>query len=151
MIVQRDATQSSLFIILQVHSTCFRCQPHPSSGVHKTVTTFRYWPYFCTASSLQRCQASLATLEGGSCRVPEAVVTVLFTPDDRCGCHPKHVDWTCRIISKLLCVASGWAIINIQSGPKVGIRYILYSKIITLYLLLARLIYTVVVKSEIRL
>jgi len=37
--VQRDATQSSLFIILQVHSTCFECQPHPSSGVHKTVTT----------------------------------------------------------------------------------------------------------------
>jgi len=27
IIVQRDATQSSLFIILQVHSTCFECQP----------------------------------------------------------------------------------------------------------------------------
>ena len=39
IIVQRDATQSSLCIILQVHSTCFGCQPHPSSGVHKTVTT----------------------------------------------------------------------------------------------------------------
>jgi len=39
IIVQRDATQSSLFIILQVHSTCFGCQPHPSPGVHKTVTT----------------------------------------------------------------------------------------------------------------
>ena len=39
IIVQRDATQSSLLIILQVHSTCFGCQPHPSSGVHKTVTT----------------------------------------------------------------------------------------------------------------
>ena len=37
--VQRDATQSSLFIILQVHSTCLGCQPHPSSGKHKTVTT----------------------------------------------------------------------------------------------------------------
>jgi len=31
--------QCSLFIILQVHSTCFGCQTHPSSGVHKTVTT----------------------------------------------------------------------------------------------------------------
>ena len=30
---------SSLCIILQVHWTCFGCQPHPSSGVHKTVTT----------------------------------------------------------------------------------------------------------------
>jgi len=38
IIVQRDATKSSLFIILQIHSTCFGCQPHPSSGVHKTVT-----------------------------------------------------------------------------------------------------------------
>ena len=38
-IVQRDATKCSLFIILQVRSTCFRCQPHPSSGVQKTVTT----------------------------------------------------------------------------------------------------------------
>jgi len=56
IIIQRDATQSSLFIILQVRSTCFRCQPHPSSGVHKTVTT---------ASGTG--QASLATLEGGSC------------------------------------------------------------------------------------
>jgi len=37
--VERDATQSSLFIILQVDSTCYGCQPHPSSGVHKTVTT----------------------------------------------------------------------------------------------------------------
>jgi hypothetical protein len=37
--VERDATQSSLFIILHVHSTFFGCQPHPSSGVHKTVTT----------------------------------------------------------------------------------------------------------------
>jgi len=27
----------------------------------------------------------LATLEGGSCTVPEAVVTVLCTPDDGCG------------------------------------------------------------------
>jgi hypothetical protein len=30
--------------------------------------------------------------------VPEAVVTVLCTPDDGCGWHPKHVEWTCWII-----------------------------------------------------
>jgi hypothetical protein len=51
MIVQRDATQSSLLII-QVHSTCFGCQPHPSSGVHKTVTTASD----TAATSLQRGQ-----------------------------------------------------------------------------------------------
>jgi len=39
MVVQRDAIQISLFIILQVHSTSLGCQPHPSPGVGKTVTT----------------------------------------------------------------------------------------------------------------
>ena len=46
--------------------------------------------------------------------VTEAVVTVLCTPDDGCGWHPKHVEWTCRIINRLLCVASRWAVINID-------------------------------------
>jgi len=56
--VQRVVTQSSRFIILQVHSTCFGFQPHPSSGVHKTVTTASGTSHiFCTATSLQRGQA----------------------------------------------------------------------------------------------
>jgi len=38
IIVQRDATQSSLFIILQISTTNFAFQPHTSSGIHKTVT-----------------------------------------------------------------------------------------------------------------
>jgi len=63
--VQRDATQSSLFIILHVHSTCFGWQPLPSSGVHKTVTT--------------------AFGSGHAAPVPEAVVRVLCTPDDGCS------------------------------------------------------------------
>jgi len=46
--------------------------------------------------------------------VTEAVVTILCTPDDGCGWHPKHADWTCRIISRLLFVASRWTIININ-------------------------------------
>ena len=46
--------------------------------------------------------------------VPEAVVTVLCTPDDGCCWHPKHVEWTCRIINRLLCVAPRWTIINID-------------------------------------
>jgi len=114
--VQRHATQSSLFIILQVHSTCFGCQPHPSSGVHTTVTTTPHTGHiFCAPTSFQRGQASLATLEGGSCTwaVPEAVVTVLCAPDDGCGWHTKYVEWTCRIRNRLLCVASCWTIITI--------------------------------------
>ena len=60
IIVQRDATQNSLFIILQVHSTCFGCQPHQSSGVHKTVTTASDTGHIiCSATSLQRGQAWL--------------------------------------------------------------------------------------------
>ena len=57
-VVQRDATQNNLFIILQVPSTCFGCQPHPSSGVHKTVTTASGTGHiFCAATSLQHGQA----------------------------------------------------------------------------------------------
>ena len=92
IIVQLDATQNRLFIILQVHSTCFRCQPHPSSGVHKTVT---------------------AASGTGHIFLCSCVVTVLCTPDDGCGWYLKHVEWTCRIIHRLLCVASRWTIINI--------------------------------------
>ena len=44
----------------------------------------------------------------------QAVVTVLCTPDDECGWHPKHVEWTCRIINRLLCVAPRWKIMNIS-------------------------------------
>jgi len=57
IIVQGDAKQSSLFIILQVHCTCFGCRKHPSSGVHKTVTTASGTGLiFYAATSLQRGQ-----------------------------------------------------------------------------------------------
>ena len=111
--VQRDATQSSLFIILQVNSTCFGCQPHPSSGVHKTVTTVSGTGHIFCASYLPPTRPSLVALEGGSCTVSEAVVTVLCIPDDGCGWHPKNIEWTFRIINRLLFVASRWTIINI--------------------------------------
>ena len=44
--------------------------------------------------------------------VLEAVVKFLCTPDGECGRHPKHVEWTCRIINRLLCVASRWTVIS---------------------------------------
>ena len=57
-IFQIDETKNSLFIILQVHCTCFRCQPHPSSGVRKIVTRASGTGHiFCAATSLQRDQA----------------------------------------------------------------------------------------------
>ena len=89
------------------------CQPHPSSGIHKTVTTASSTGHiFCAAASLQRGQAWPRWREVAA--VPEALVTVLCTPDDGRGWHPKHVQWTCRIINRLLCVASRWTIININ-------------------------------------
>jgi len=97
-----DATQSSLFIILQVHSTCSGCQQHQSSGVHKTVTTAKLaWP----------CWREVAAQKIWP--VLEAVVTVLCTHDDGRDWHPKHIEWTCRIINRLLYVVSRWTIINI--------------------------------------
>ena len=96
-----------------VYSTCFGYQPHPSSGVHKTVTTASCTGHMFFRSYLSVTWPSLATLEGGSCTVPKAVVTVLCTPDDGCGWHPKHVEWTCRIINRLLCVASRWTVITL--------------------------------------
>ena len=69
IIVERDATQSGLFIILQLHSTCFGCQAHRSSGVHKTVTTASGTGHiFVQLPSHQRGKSRLVTLERGSTR-----------------------------------------------------------------------------------
>ena len=77
-------------------------------STHNCNYSLRYWSYFlCSYLSPTWSRSSLATLEGGSCTVSEAVVTVLCIPDDRCGWHPKHVEWTCRIINKtaLFCIS----------------------------------------------
>ena len=87
IIVQRDATQSNLFIILQIHSTRFRCQTHPSSGVHKTVTTAfgtaqLLCSYFSPTWSSWPGWKEVARQK--MWLVPKAVVTVLCTPADGC-------------------------------------------------------------------
>jgi len=57
IIVQRLATQQVIYY--SASSLCmFGCQPHPSSRVHKTVTTASVTGHiFCAATSLQRDQA----------------------------------------------------------------------------------------------
>ena len=114
--VQRDTTQSSLIYystsslyMFRVSSTrIIRCTQNCNYRL-------RYRSYFiCSYLPPTWPSYSLATLEGGSWPVQEAVVTVLCTPDYGCGWHPKHVEWTCRIINRLLCVASRWTIINID-------------------------------------
>ena len=94
--VQRDATICSLhFILQQNHSTYFEFLTHPSSGVHKTVVTASGRSHMIVQLSRSNV-ANLARLERDSYTdillVPEAVVTVLCTPDDGCGRHPKHVE-----------------------------------------------------------
>jgi len=113
IIVQRDATQSNLFIILQVHSTCFGCQPHPSSSTQNCNYSLRYWSYFLCNYLPPTWPLWKELAAQKIWPVPEAVVTVLCTRDDACGWHPKHVEWTCRIINRLLCVASCWTVINV--------------------------------------
>ena len=79
--------------------------------------SLRYWSCFL-CNYLPPTWPSLATLEGGSYTVPGAEVTVLCNPDGGCDWHPKHVEWTCRIINRLLCVPSRWTIINIDQRCK---------------------------------
>jgi len=133
IVFQWDATQSCLFIILQVHYTCFVCQPHSSSGVHKTVTT--------APGTVRLSPSNVAKLvwprwrEVGAQKilpVPEAVVTVLCTLDDGCGWHSKHVQWTCRIINGLLCAASRWTIINID--PTGVFAMLILPKLVAFYM-----------------
>ena len=56
--------------------------------------SLRYWSYFL-CSYVPPTWPSLATLV-------IFFVTVLCTLDDGCRWHPKHVEWTCRIIKILL-------------------------------------------------
>jgi len=53
IIVHRDVTKSSLFIIIQVQSTCFGCQPHQS-----VTTDSGTGHIFCAGTAFQRDQAS---------------------------------------------------------------------------------------------
>jgi len=89
IIVQWDATQNSLFIIQQVLSTCFGCQPHPSSGVHKSVTTSSGTDYiFCAATSFQQgqawsqwgsCTKNMTSIGGCSCSFMYCISSKLET------------------------------------------------------------------------
>ena len=79
-----------------------------------------YKSYVRPATSLQRGQIrsrNLATLEWGSYTniwlVPVAVTTVLCTPDDGCGRHPKHVEWHCSKIKHSLHTVASRTFINI--------------------------------------
>jgi len=56
---------SRIYYSLQDYSTCFRCSPHPSLGVHKTVdaiTGTSHVSVWCKFKSVTRCPVSGAYL-----------------------------------------------------------------------------------------
>ena len=71
--------------------------------------SLRYWSYFSVQLPRWREAAAQKIWP-----VSGVVVTVLCTPDDGCVWHQKHVEWTCRIINRLLCVTPRWTVINID-------------------------------------
>ena len=114
--VQKGAS-NAVYILLQYHSTCFGCHPHPSSAVNKTVVIATDTSHMIVQLPHSNV-ANLATSEWGSCTIiwliPVAETTVLCTPDDGCGWHPKHVEWYwSKIKYRLRIVASRWIFINI--------------------------------------
>jgi len=62
----------AVFIILQVHSTYFGCQPHPSSGVHKSVTTASGTGYIFCAGSTESLNITFSILSGALIKLQRA-------------------------------------------------------------------------------
>jgi len=81
--------------IVTVLCTHDGCGWHPKhvEWVHKTVNTASG-----TVQLPPSNVANLTTLDGGSCTVTEAVITVLCTHDG-CGWHPKHVEWVHKTVT----------------------------------------------------
>ena len=86
-------------LLLKNYSTCFGRPSHSSSGVYKTVTA---------ASGRGHSVRATTFLQRGLIRprwrklvaqilqpVPEAAVTVLYSPDDGSDGHAKHVEYFC--------------------------------------------------------
>jgi len=80
----------------QNHSTCFGCLSHPSSGVHQFVTAASGTGHSIRATNF--CQRGLIRPRWQKVvalilwPVPEAEVTVLYTPDDGCDRRQKNVE-----------------------------------------------------------
>jgi hypothetical protein len=129
--IQQDAKLHSIFISGNC-STCFGWYFHPSSGAHTTVSTesgichntvtaiCRYrvrvgtglsvlWVAYTTHSTLkpvptlpQKGQIAVTVWQ-----IPDAVDTVVCSPDDGWKYHPKHVEQF-PDINKMCNVASCW-------------------------------------------
>ena len=82
---------------------CFGCPSHPSSGVHKTLTVASGAGHRNSATTfLQRALRP----RWRKAVVPEAAVTVLCSPYDRCDGLPKHIENDFAVNKYLHTVAS---------------------------------------------
>ena len=72
------------FILVQDHTTCFRCCPRPSSGVHKTVVTATG-----TSHMIMQLPHSVAKL-----RLLQFYILLMMG-----GWHLKRVEWSCSKIN----------------------------------------------------
>ena len=102
--------------LLQNNSTCFGCPSHPSSGVHKSVTAasgtgHSIWATIFLQRGLIRPRWRKVVAKLLLRPVPEAAVTVLFSPDDGCNGYPKHVESDFAVNKYLRTVASCWILL----------------------------------------
>ena len=110
--VQRDTRQSSLFIYYSASSLyVFRVSTTPMIRSTQICNySLRYWSYFLcrwlppTWPRWREVAAQYNMTSTGGC-----IYSFVYS-----GWHPKHLQWTWRIINWLLCVASRWTIINID-------------------------------------
>ena len=96
LIRSNEMQQYAGIYLLQNHSTCFGCTSQPSSGIHKTVTAASGTGHSIWATTFHqrgqwpRWRKIVAQILWP---VPEAIVTVLCTPDYGCNGYPNHVEW----------------------------------------------------------
>ena len=119
---QQDATVCGYLFTAKSLSTCFGCPSHPSSGLHKIVTAasgtghITYlcnnlpprWPNQDTVLIWPRWRKAVAQIVW---LVPEAAVTGLYSLDDVCDGHPKHVESNFAVNKYLHTVASCWILL----------------------------------------
>ena len=89
--IQKDATLCRYLFTAKSLSTCFGCPSHPSSGEHKTVTAASGTATTFLQGGLigPRWRKIVAQI---LLPVPEAAVTILYSPDDGCDGHPQPVE-----------------------------------------------------------
>jgi hypothetical protein len=88
-----------------------------TAPIIRSTQNFNYSHRRCAATSLQRDQVWPRWREVAAQKNMTSIWGCSYSfvySDDGRDWHPKHVDWTCRIINRLLRVASRWVIINID-------------------------------------